>query len=268
MSKIPETYFMGMLIQDFSFGLRMMAKAPGFTTVAVITLALGIGAATTIFSVIHNVLLDPFPYKDAERFVFIQIHDVNTSGPYGRVFFSVPEFLDYQEQNHVFDAVIGGGFVDIRCASGEGTEHFNGGSLTADSCRVLGVPALLGRGITPDDIRPGESPVFVMSYKLWRRRYNFDPTVLGRTFVLNDEPRTLVGIMPPRFTLLGTDLWIPETLDRSDPEATQRYLMLHARLKPGITLTQAQADIDVIARRLAQASPKEYPNKFTVQIVT
>jgi putative ABC transport system permease protein len=268
MSKIPETYFMGMLIQDFRFGLRMMAKAPGFTTVAVITLALGIGAATTIFSVIHNVLLDPFPYKDAERFVFIQIHDVNTSGPYGRVFFSVPEFLDYQEQNHVFDAVIGGGFVDIRCASGEGTEHFNGGSLTADSCRVLGVPALLGRGITPDDIRPGEPPVFVMSYKLWRRRYNFDPTVLGRTFVLNDEPRTLVGIMPPRFTLLGTDLWIPETLDRSDPEATQRYLMLHARLKPGITLTQAQADIDVIARRLAQASPKEYPNKFTAQIVT
>jgi putative ABC transport system permease protein len=258
---------MGMLIQDLRFGLRMMAKNPGFTAVAIVTLALGIGAATSIFSVIFNVLLDPFPYKDAERFVFIQIHDVNESGPYGRVFFSLPEFLDIQEQNHVFDEVIGVGYEDVRCATGEGTEHFDGASLTPNSCRVLGVPALLGRGITPDDIRSGEPPVFVMSYKLWRRRYNLDPTVLGRTFVLNDKPRTQVGIMPPRFTLLAADLWVPETLDRSDPEAKQRYLMLHARLKPGVTSTQAQADIDVIARRLAQVSPKEYPTKFTVQIV-
>jgi len=258
---------MGTLIQDLRFGHRMLVKNPGFTAVAVITLALGIGAATTIFSVIYNVLLDPFPYTDAERFVFIQIHDVNDSGPYGRMAFSVPEFLDYQEQNHVFDAVVGARGEGLYCTTGEGTELIIGASLTPNSCRVLGVPALLGRGITPDDVRPGESPVFVMSYKLWRRRYNLDPTVLGRTFVLNDKPRTLVGIMPPRFTILGADLWVPETLDRSDPQARQRYLM-HARLKPGITLTQAQADIDVIARRLAQVYPKEYPNKFTVQIVT
>ncbi len=258
---------MGTLIQDLRFGLRMMARNPGVTIIATITLALGIGAATAIFSVIYNVLLDPFPYKDAERFVFIQIHDVNDSGPYGRMAFSVPEFLDYQEQNHVFDAVIGAGWEDTYCATAEGTESINGASLTPDSCRVLGVPALLGRGLTPDDSRPGEPPVFVMSYKFWRRRYNLDPTVLGRTFVLSDKPRTLVGIMPPRFTILGADLWIPATLDRSDPEARQRYLMLHAHLKPGVTLTQAQADIDVIARRLALASPKEYPEKFTVQIV-
>jgi putative ABC transport system permease protein len=245
----------------------MMAKDPGFTAVAIVTLALGIGAATSIFSVIYNVLLDPFPYVDAGRFVFIQIHDVNESGPYGRVFFSVPEFLDFQEQNHVFDAVIGAGWEDTHWVTGEGTESINGASLTPNSCRVLGVPALLGRGITPDDIRPGEPPVFVMSYKFWRRRYNLDPTVLSRTFVLSDKPRTLVGIMPPRFTILGADLWIPATLDRSDPEARQRYLMLHAHLKPGITLAQAQADIDVIARRLAQVSPKEYPKKFTVQII-
>ncbi len=258
---------MGTLIQDLRFGLRMMVKNPGFTVVAVITLALGIGAATTIFSVIYNVLLDPFPYKDAERFVFIQIHDVNESGPYGRVFFSVPEFLDFQEQNHVFDALIGAGWEDTHFDTGEGTESINGASLTPDSCRVLGVPALLGRGLTTDDSRPGEPPVFVMSYKFWRKRYNLDPTVLGRTFVLSDKPRTLVGIMPPRFTILGADLWIPATLNRSDPDARRRYFMLHAHLKPGITLAQAQADTDVIARRLAQVNPKEYPNKFMVQIV-
>ncbi len=241
---------------------------PRISTTQHSALALGIGAANSIFSVIYNVLFDPFPYTDAGRFVFIQIHDAKDSGPYGRVFFSVPEFLDYQEQNHVFDAVIGAGYEDMHCATGEGTESINGASLTPDSCRVLGVPALLGRGITPDDIQSGEPPVFVMSYKFWRRRYNLDPTVLGRTFVLNDKPRTLVGIIPPRFTILGADLWIPATLDMSDLEAKQRYLMLHAHLKPGVTLSQAQADIDVIARRLAQVSPKEYRNKFTVQIVT
>src|SRR5512136_1816411 len=246
---------MGTLTYDLRFGLRMMAKNPGFTTMALVTLALGIGAATTIFSVIYNVLLDPFPYTDARRIVMVEIHDMNDSGPYGRAWFSIPEFLDYQEQNHVFDGVICSIGEAVRCTTGEGTEHFDGAYLTPDSFRVLGVPALLGRGIIPDDGRPGAPPVFVMSYKLWRKRYNLDPTVLGRAFVLNDKPRTLVGIMPSRFTKFGADLWMPAALDRSDPEARQRYFMLQAHLKPGITLTQAQADIDVIARRFALLYP-------------
>ena len=259
---------MGTLILDLRFGLRMMAKNPGFTAVAIVTLALGTSAATMIFSVIYNVLLDPFPYTDAKRIVLIEIHDVNDSGPYGRSWFSIPEFLDYQEQNHVFDGVIGTTGEEVRYTTGAATEHFRGAYLTPNTFHVLGVPALLGRGITPDDSSPGAPPVFVMSYKLWLRRYNLDPTVLGRTYILNDKPRTLVGIMPPRFTKLAADLWMPAALDRSDPEARQRYFMFQAHLKPGITLPQAEADINVIARRLAQVYPKEYPSKFTIRIVT
>ncbi len=259
---------MGTLLQDLKYGLRMLAKNPGFTAVAVLTLALGIGAATTIFSVIQNVLLDPFPYTDTKRVVLIEIHDVNGQYPGGRSGFQVPEFLDYQEQNHVFEDVIGGGWEDVLYTTGEGTEQFTGGYVTPNLFRFLGVPALLGRGITPDDAKPGAPPVFVMAYKMWNTRFNLDPGVLGRTFVLNGVPRTLVGIMPRRFTKLAADLWRPLALNRSDPENQQRYFVLQARLKPGVTLRQAEADIDVVAHRLAQVYPKNYPKKFTVQVVT
>ena len=130
------------------------------------------------------------------------------------------------------------------------------------------MPALLGRGITPDDGKPGAAPVFVMSYKLWRKEYNLDPKVLGRTFVLNGKPRTLVGLMPPRFTWWGSDLWIPAALDRGDPESKQRYFVMQAHLKQGVTMRQAEADLDLIAHRLAQVYPKEYPKKFNIQVQT
>jgi len=256
------------ILQDLRYGLRGLRKQPGFTILAVMALALGIGSVTTIFSVIDNVLLNPFPYADAKRVALIYIHDAKESGRGGRSFFSTPEFLDYQEQNHVFDAVIGGNFQDVLYSSGEGTEQFDGGNVTPNLFRVLGVPALIGRGIVPEDGKPGAAPVFVMSYKMWRKRFNMDPAVLGRTFTLNGIARTLVGIMPPRFTKMGADLWIPMVPSRSDPEAKQHYFMFQGHLKPGITFRDAQADIDILAHHLAQVYPKDYPKKFTVEVVS
>jgi len=256
------------ILQDLRYGLRGLRKQPGFTILAVMALALGIGSVTTIFSVIDNVLLNPFPYADAKRVALVYIHDVKESGRGGRSFFSTPEFLDYQEQNHVFDAVIGGTFQDVLYSSGEGTEQFDGGNVTPNLFRVLGVPALIGRGIAPEDGEPGAPPVFVMSYKMWRKRFNLDPAVLGRTFTLNGTARTLVGIMPPRFTKMGADLWMPMVPSRSDPEAKQHYFMFQGHLKPGITFRDAQADIDVLAHHLAQVYPKDYPKKFTVEVVS
>ncbi len=254
--------------QDLRFGLRGIRKDPGFTILAVLALALGIGSVTTIFSVIHNVLLNPFPYTDPARVVLIQIHDVASSRPGGRSFFTTPEFLDYQEQTHVFDGVIGGGYEDVLYSTGEGTEQFSGGYVTPNMFQFLGVPALLGRGITPDDGKPGAPPVFVMSYKLWKKRFNLDPAVLGRTLVLNGTARTLVGVMPPRFTKQGADLWRPLAPVRSDPEAKQRYYLIQAHMKPGVTLREVEADVDVVAHRLAQAYPNDYPKKFSVHIET
>jgi putative ABC transport system permease protein len=256
------------ILQDLRYGLRGLRKQPGFTILAVMALALGIGSVTTIFSVIDNVLLNPFPYADAKRVALIYIHDVKDSGRGGRSFFKTPEFIDYQEQNHVFDAVIGGSFQDVLYTSGEGTEQFAGGNVTPNLFRVLGVPALIGRGIAPEDGKPGAPAVFVMSYKMWRKRFNSDPAVLGRTFTLNGTARTLVGIMPPRFTKMGADLWMPIAPDRADPEARQRYFMLQGHLKPGATFRDAKADIDVLAHRLAQVYPKDYPKKFTVEVVS
>ncbi len=256
------------LWQDLRYGARTLLKQPGFTLLAVLTLALGIGSTTTIFSAIQNILLDPFPYTDAHRVVAIQIRDTSSSRPGGRTFFQAPEFLDYQEQNHVFEDVIGGTFGDVLYNSGDGMEQFSGGYVTPNTFSFLGVPAQLGRGITPDDARPGAPPVFVMSYKLWVKRFNLDPGILGKTFTLNGTPTTLVGIMPQRFTKLGADVWIVRSIERADPRANRDFWMFQAKLKPGVTFQQAQADIELIARRLAQVYPDNYPKNFSVQIIS
>jgi len=176
---------MHLVWKDLQYALRGLRKQPAFSVMAILTIALGIGAATTMFSVIQNVLLDPFPYKDADRVVTFFIHDVTSSRSGGRGGFRLLEFLDYQEQNHVFEEVIGGGFEDVLYQSGEGTERYQGGIVTSNLFSFLGVPALLGRTLTPDDARPGAQPVFVMSHKMWFSRFSMDPTILGRNFVLN-----------------------------------------------------------------------------------
>src|SRR5262245_36128445 len=168
--------------QDLRYGSRTLLKQPGFTLLAMLTLALGIGSTTTIFSAIQNILLDPFPYTDTQRVVSIQIHDTSSSRPGGRTFFQAPEFLDYQEQNHVFEDVIGGTFVDVLYNSGDGMERFSGGYVTPNTFSFLGVPAQLGRGLAPDDARPGAQPVFVMAHKLWAMRFNSDHSILGKSF--------------------------------------------------------------------------------------
>jgi putative ABC transport system permease protein len=254
--------------QDFRYGLRGLVNRPGFTVLAVLTLALGIGAATTIFSVIYNVMLDPFPYLDARRVGSIQIRDATSARPGGRTFFQIPEFLEYQEQNHVFDDVIGGSMEDVLMTTAEGTEQLTGGMTTPNTFHFLGVPAVIGRTFTPDDARPDAPPVFVMAYKMWAKHFNLDPNVVGRTFTLNGVPTTAIGIMPQRFTKLAADLWRPVVLNRADPALKGRFFMFQAKLKPGVTFEQAAADVDVIARRVAQEHASLYPKQFTVTVVS
>jgi putative ABC transport system permease protein len=253
--------------QDVRYGLRRIRREPGFAVLAVLTLALGIGAVTTIFSVIQNVLLDPFPYQSSERVVMPQIRDLEDPRSGIRGAFQVPEFLDYQAQSHVFEEVIGGTTEDILETTGEGTLQFTGGAVTPNTFRFLGVAPLLGRGLGDEDAKPGAPPVFVMSYKMWTARHNRNPAVLGETFILNGVRTTLVGIMPRRFTKLGADLWRPTVFDRADPETNRRYFLFQGRLKPGVTIAQAAADVEVIARRLATVYPDLYPKRFASAVV-
>jgi predicted permease len=255
--------------QDVRYAGRNLRKGPGFALVAMITLALGIGASTAIFSVIENVLMEPFPYPDAKHFVSVQIHDTEQNQPGGRGGFSGPEFLDYVAQSHVFDGVIANDGGDVLYTYGEGTDRFSGGYVTPGTFEFLGMPALIGRVMQPADYEPGASPVFVLRYKVWVNRFNADPSILNKTFVLNGTARTLIGVMPPRFGWGDSDLWIPEKPSQADTTPTlgfNRYWFFMGHLKPGVSERAAQADLAVIAQHLSTVYTKDYPKHFTVEI--
>jgi putative ABC transport system permease protein len=250
--------------QDLRFAVRGIRKDRGFALLAILALALGIGATTVIFSVIENVLIEPFPYKDADRLVLAGVHDLTKPTDYDRSFYTVPEFLDIREQNHVFQEVLGLSPLDILYQDKEGTQQFNGAWVTANAFEMLGMRPLLGRNLVPDDGKPGAPPVFSMSYRLWKKQFNADPGIVGTTLVLNGEARTLVGIMPPRFLLFNDDIWVPLVLNRSDPANQMISLWTLGRLKPGVTLRQTVSDFEVITKGLAKLYPTEYPTKFSV----
>jgi putative ABC transport system permease protein len=256
------------LVKDARFAIRGLRKQPAFTFAAVMALALGIGATTTIFSVIQNVLLDPYPmYADVDRIVGVQIRDLASARPGGREWFPPAEFLDYQTQAQSFDEVIAGTGENVVYSGSAGSEQFVGGLTSGNTFNVMGVRAAIGRTLTPDDARPGAPPVFVLSYKLWATRFGLDPDVVGKSFVLNGTPTTLIGVMPARVSKLGADLWRPVRLDPADPALNERYFRFQGRLKRGVTLAQAQAEMEVIAQRVAKVYPKSYPKKFAIRVV-
>ena len=261
---------MDSLWQDLRYGFRGFRNQPGFTVLAVITLALGIGATTTMYSVIYNVLFDPFPYKESERVVTFQIRQSDRPDRGGRSFFQGPEWLDYKEQNHVYEEIVATTSEDILMTTPEGTLQFDGGIVSDNMFSFLGVPPLYGRGLTPADAKPGAPPVFVMAYKMWTKHFNFDPTVVGRTFTLNGVVTTCVGVMPRRFTKMAADLYRPVVMERSNPAIKDQYFMFQGKVKPGVTLAQVEADISVIAKNLATVYPRNYPEggKFFVKAVS
>ena len=262
---------MGTLGQDIRYALRNLGKAPGFAVVAIITLALGIGASTAIFSVMDNILMEPFPYPDAQRYFSVLIHDTERSEPGGRAGYTGPEFLDYVEQNHVFDRVIANDQTDVLYRSGEGTERFDGNFVTPGTFEFLGMPALLGRVMQPADYEPSAPPVFVLRYKTWVKKFAADRGIVNKTFVLNGVSRTLIGIMPPRFGWGDADMWIPAKPTRAATGKViagafrQRWFLL-GHLKPGVSTKEAEADLTVVAKQLATVYPADYPKHFTVQI--
>ena len=257
------------LIRDVRYGLRSLRKDPSFTLVAVLTLGLGIGTSTAIFSVVENVLVEPFPYPDANRMMTLEIHNAAQHQSSGRAEYSGPEFLDYIDKNHVFDRVIADASLEVLHDAGEGTERFHGVLTTPGTFEFFGMPALLGRVMEPEDYEPGAPPVFVLRYKAWVTNFTADPRALNKTFVLNGVPRTLIGVMPPRFGWENGDVFIPEKPSRADAARTGEfppvwYLVGH--LRPGVTERQAQADLTVVANQLAKVYPKSYPEHFRVEL--
>jgi putative ABC transport system permease protein len=257
------------LWQDVRYGLRTLANSPGFTAIAILTLALGIGATTTIFSVIDSVLLNPFPYKNADRLAtpFIRWPDQNNLRR-----FPVAAFLDFKEQNHTFEDMIGLAYVHVRFQARGATEQVWGGWVTPDTFEVLGSKPFLGRPITSEDGKPGSSPVFVMSYEMWVKQFNKDPKLLGATLNLNGVPRTLVAVMPPRFRFGDCEIWMPLGLNRdtfiTGFGLTPNEVRTVGHLKSGVSPKAAEADLEVIAKRLEKAYPVYFRPQFKIGVTS
>jgi putative ABC transport system permease protein len=255
--------------RDVRYALRSLGRSRAFTAVAIATLGLGIGASTAIFSVIDNVLLEPFPYKDPGRMVFLRIRDTARGQEGERQGYTSNEFLEFAEQNHVFEGVIAASDDVVLYKQGEGVEQLYGADVTPGTFEFFGMPALYGRVTQPADYQPGAPPVFVMRHKTWMERFNGDPSVLNKTFVLNGRARTLIGIMPPRFGWYEADVLIPESPVRGVSTGfaglPARWFLL-GRLKPGVSKAQAAADATIIANHLARINPQDYPAHFQVLV--
>jgi len=259
-------------LRDFQYALRSLAKDRRFALIAVFALALGIGATTVMFSVIYNVVFDPFPYRDFQHSVTFEMRDLGRTGDDAvtRFHYTIPEFLAIREQNHVFEDIIGNYQLDVLYSDGGGTRRLRGGYVTTNGFDFLGVPPLLGRTFTTDDTKPGAPFVFVMNYHLWQTQFGGDSRILGATFFLNGKPRTLVGIMPQRFNGYDASVWLPLNLSpggdgSSFPMKDLTVIWALARLKKGVGLQEAAADLNAIVHRLAEANPGDlYPQRFVL----
>jgi predicted permease len=253
---------------DLRHSVRTLWKSRGFAVVSIATLAVGIGASTAIFSVIDNVLLAPFPYKNASQIVFPRIHGAQQDQEDGRQGYTSNEVLEIGESNHVLDAVIATKEDLVLYKHGGGTEQLDAALVTPGTFEFFGVSALHGRLMQATDYEPGAPPVFVMRYKAWKERFNGDISVLNKTFMLNGTARTLVGIMPPRFAWYDVEVYIPERLTRGASAGPAEFpdWFLVGLLKPGVSEQQAEADLTVVARHLATIYPRDYPAQFSVLI--
>ena len=247
---------LGDLWQDLHYGLRMLAKNPGFTAVAVIALALGIGANSAIFSVVNTVLLRPLPYKNPEHLVMVW--EENSKQGYPQDTPAAANYVDWRDQNHVFEAMAAITEISFNLTGVGDPERIDGQRVSASLFPLLGVEPQLGRAFRPEEDKPSANQVVVMSYGLWQRRFGADPGIIGKPISLNGKSFTVVGVMPStfQFPTRNDQLWVPIAFDAK--EAGNRgahYLEVIARIKPRTTLEQAQAEMTTIAARLEQQYP-------------
>ena len=246
------------LAADVRYGLRQLRRSPGFAAVAVLTLALGIGANTAIFSVVNGVLLRPLPYRAPDQLVNIWSTLLTSRG--GQMPASYPDFLDWRAQNHVFESIAAHNYATFTLAGPKEPVHVEGRVVSAALFSVLGVKPTLGRGFLPEEDQPGHH-VVVLSHDLWQGRFNADPTVLGRNIRLDTTSVTVVGVMPPgfQFPIQATpvEVWVAQGILPQAPDGRGSHsIEVIARLRPQTTLGQAQAEMATIAARLA----KQYPD--------
>ena len=245
---------MAALSRDLKYALRMLGKSPGFTTVAILTLAIAIGANSAIFSFVDGVLLKPLPYEEPDRIVRVM-----EKPPQGeRNGISTLNFLDWQRENKVFDfhSAQAGGPVTL--TGGSEPVQLRGGRVSADYFRVFGIQAALGRTFLPGEDQLGRHDVVILSHALWVSQFGREPSIVNRTILLDNRAHTVIGVLPEgsAFDRAFNQLWRPLAFEPSNMTRDFHWLVSFARLKPGVTLQQARAAMDVIGAQIA----KDYPD--------
>jgi putative ABC transport system permease protein len=249
------------LAQNFRFALRRLKNNPGFTIVAVLTLALGIGANTAMFSIVNAVLLRPLPYRDPQRLVLFAEHWPQ----FPRLSLSYLNYKDWRDQSHSFEAVGAVRNNQMTMTGGAEAERLPTQNVTANLFGLLGVNPEMGRGFSDAEDKPGAPPVVLISHSLWERRFSSSPAVLSQTITLDNQNYTIIGVMPPRFEILqqAADVFLPfEPWARTLPDDRSWHpgILPIARLKPGVSLEQARSEIAVIATRLEKQYPETNNN--------
>jgi predicted permease len=271
------------LKQDVTFAWRLLRRNPAFTAVAVLTIALGIGANTAIFSVVNGVLLRPLPYPNADRLLVVWNQPAAAKREFNAV--SAPEFADYRDQARAFDGIAAINQQPVTLTGGCGAggcepERVSAYLVSPNVFDLLGVRPWRGRALAPDDGASTGEPVVVLSHALWMRRYGGDDAVIGRTLTVNGRPRTIVAVMPPGIRFPDApiswlaeraDLWLPRAWEESRAGSRgDQNLAVIARMAPGVTVARAQADLDAIAARFRAAFPDRYvqPGRWGITAVS
>ena len=251
-------------LQDLRYGTRELVKHPGFAGTAILSLALGIMAATAMYSVIYGVILEPFPYRDTNSLMSIVVRNPEQRG--GRGYYSVGEYAELARRATVFDGLAGSTISDVLWTTGGEPLRLRGNHISSNGFEVMGVPALFGRTVTSAEDAPETKAI--LGYRFWMRQFGGNTGVLGATLVLNGRPRTIVGVMPPRFMFRGADIYLPLRYQTGESQEGVESVWVTGRLKPGLTAAKAGADLDPIIRDLAARYPDRYPAKWRVELIS
>ena len=241
------------VVRDVRYAIRQLIKAPGFTVVALLTLSLGVGTTTAIFSVVNGVLLRPLPYPEAEALV--RVNEIVPN--YGRFSVAPPNFLDWRQQNTVFERIAAYQSTSGTFAAAEGPERIQGALVSWDTFELLRVAPALGSGFSAANDKPGATNVIVLSHGLWQRRFGGVANVIGQSITVNGTPVTIVGVMPPDFYFPGraAEYWRPLAINPADAGRGAHFLGVVARMKPGSISRRPRPEMKGIAERLALQYP-------------
>jgi len=249
-------------LQDLRYAFRQIRKSPGFTVTALLSLTLGIGATTAIFSVIYGVLLDPYPYKDSDRMVHVELRDKSNRGPL--LFVNSQEYPELRQAASIDDVFLQNDQQET-LTGGPFPISVNVGRYSANLFTYMGVPSALGREFTPADAPQGKpAPVAVLSYSFWQRQFGGNRNVIGQTINLDHNLYSVIGVAAPRFTWGDSDVYVP-AVPTGDPHD---YWMSFIKLKPGVKHPAAAAELQVLVDRFVRDDPRDFRRDRKVAIVT